>query len=205
MPAFLESFLAWYLAPWRRIGRKEFGIALMLATVPGLLIMAFGLGSSAGSFIDPVMNVMDVGQQLSNSGGDLGSLQGSLEKLQTSVTADSEVSEAFDWSGLLNGLCLLAMVPLVRMRLRDMGWFGKQELVLTVVFNIAVVGGLMKSVTGLDLLPMGMLWSFWNFVGYGWLSFAKSKPRLAVHERVPETWEPQEPTLTPKKDDDYDY
>ena len=209
MHEILENFLAWYLAPWRRIGRKEFGLALTLATVPSLIIMVLGWGSSAGSFIDPLMSLAGIGQQLSNGGGDMGSLQASLEKLQagaTAVPAAKAVVASFDWSGLLNGLCLLAMIPIGRMRLRDMGWFGWQENVLTVIFNISVVEGLLQSLTGYDLLPWGTLWSLLNFAGYGWLTFAKSKPRLAVHERVPETWEPPSiPTTPPKKDNDYDY
>jgi uncharacterized membrane protein YhaH (DUF805 family) len=228
MPEFLQEFLAWYLAPWRRIGRKEFGIALTVATIPSIIIMFMGFGSGVGGFLDPIMQLSGVGQQVGNleletntADRSIGSEQlkgmGFAPQLSNplaskaapapvkhSVPAQPSFLGKIDWSGIINGLCLLAMVPLSRMRLRDMGWFGWQENFLTVVFNISVVEGLIQSISGFDLLPMGTMFGFLNFLGYAWLSLAKGKPREAVHEKVPETWQP--PAMPAKKNfDDEQY
>ncbi|RYG59077.1 MAG: hypothetical protein EON60_11520 [Alphaproteobacteria bacterium] len=175
MDAVLD-FLNWYMAPWRRIGRKEYGIGLTLATLPGLFMMVFGWGSSAGSFLAPLQGLM-------SGGGDPEAMLQGLQALQNGGDA-AAAGFTIDWSGVVNGLLLLALVPLGRMRLRDMGWFGWQEIVLTVAFNISVVGGLILALTGYDVVPMGMLWSIVNFVGYGWMTFAKGKPRADVHART---------------------
>lgn len=232
MPDFFNEFLSWYLAPWRRIGRKEFGIALTVATIPGILFMLLGWGNSAGSFIEPLMNLTNLSQpvgnmELENNPADreigVDALKnvgfapqvGFTPKMNNPFAAQPKMAEpvptpkdngvGFDWSGLINGLCLLAMIPLSRMRLRDMGWFGWQEMILTVLFNISVVEGLIQSLTGFDILPMGMLWSSLNFAGYAWLTFAKGKERAAVFERVPEVWEDcAKPDETPIRKRDYD-
>lgn len=215
MPEFLEDFLSWYLAPWRRIDRKTFGIALTIATIPGIIIMIAGWGSSGGSFLDPIMGLMGHGggtdQQVTGamSNADLQltveKMRGTLTGTGGAVAATKAVAFSIDWSGILNGLCLLAMVPLGRMRLRDMGWFGWQENVLTVLFNLSVVEGLIQSMTGWDVLPYGNLWGFLNFAGYAWLSLAKGQHRTAVHENVPTELPPSWQAPAPKKDSDHDW
>lgn len=187
MHDFIDNFLAWYLAPWRRLGRKEFGLALALATLPGLLVMFAGLGNSAGSFFEPLMNLADMGRNIGN-GSDVSGLQSQWGGVQTEMLA-APGTVGVDWNGVLNGSCLLALVPLVRMRLRDMGWVGKTELAMTAAMNVSVLGGLVSSLTGYELLPLSMVWSALNFMGYAWLSFAKGRPRQAVHERVPTRWD----------------
>lgn len=189
----VRDFLGWYLAPWRRIGRKEFGIGLTLATLPGLFLMVFGWGSSAGSYLAPL-------QSLLSGGGDPEALLQGLSGLEGALAGGGEAAFTIDWTGVVNGLLLLALVPLGRMRLRDMGWFGWHEIVLTVAFNVSVVGGLVLSLTGYDVVPMGMLWSIINFVGYGWMTFAKGKERGGVHERT----NYDKPLVQDKRiDDDY--
>ena len=230
MPDNLQEFLSWYLAPWRRIGRKEFGIALTVATIPSIIIMFMGFGSGIGGFLDPVMSLTGMGQQVGNMelenipqdraiGSEKLKEMGFAPQLENplapnqggnkpAVTKPAPLEPApskgwsIDWSGILNSLCLLAMIPLSRMRLRDMGWFGWQENFLTVVFNISVVGGLIQSVTGYDILPLGMMFGMLNFGGYAWLSIAKSQKREAVHEKVPEIWQPTDMTPVKKRFDD---
>lgn len=182
------------MAPWRRIGRREFGIALAVVTLPGLLFMLIGWGSGAGSWLEPLMGFMGAGQDVSqnfNNSGDLANLQLGLERLQSMATGAPnsgpavEAAAGFDWGGLLNGLLSLALIPLCRMRLRDMGWFGWQEMALIGAMYVDVVAGLGQVVTGVYLLPLGWLWGLLNFGGLAWLTFAKGQPRLAVHERIP--------------------
>lgn len=217
MPEFLEEFLSWYLAPWRRIDRKTFGIALTIATIPGIIIMIAGFGGSGGSFLDPLMSVSGMGggtDQQAISSMSNSDLQLQVEKMRSQFTPDGAAAAKdaaakapvkaaawkIDWSGILNGLCLVAMIPLSRMRMRDMGWFGWQETFLTVVFNISVVEGLIQSISGYDVLPYGTLWGFLNFGGYAWLSIAKAQYREAVHEKVPTDWQPPHNQTGPHDD-----
>lgn len=169
----VRGFLDWYLAPWRRIGRKDFGIALTLATLPGLFIMMFGWGGSAGHYLGPVLDLMD-GQS-----DPMATMQG-LWGGGTPIAPAFEV----DWTGALNSALLLAMIPLCRMRLRDMGWFGWKEVVPVVVFHVSVAEALVQSLTGYDVVPLGMAWGLATFAGYSWMTFAKGKARGDVHERT---------------------
>ncbi len=166
--------MRWYTAPWRTTGRKEFGIGLTLVTLPGLFLMVFGWGNTMGSYLAPVMGVLADGI--------------SPEALMQGMAAlQSDAAPAgftIDWTGVVNGLLLLALIPLVRMRLRDMGWFGWREVVLTAVLNVSVAAGVVYSLTGYDLLPLGFMWGVINFAGYAWLMLAKGKPRGRVQERT---------------------
>ncbi len=208
MPEMIQEFLSWYLAPWRRIGRKEFGIGLTVATLPGFLLILLGIGSGAGSFIAPLMDLTTLSQPVGNMELErhpvdvsVGTEQlknvGFAPQIHNPFRSQPEVSaptvpeapRAFDWSGLISGLCLLLIVPLVRMRLRDMGWFGWHEMVITGVMSVSVVGSVIQSLTGYDVIPLGMLWSSLNFMGYLWLTLAKSQPRVPVHERIPSPWD----------------
>ncbi len=140
------SFLDWYLAPWRRISRGGFATALTLVTLPGLFVMIFGWGGSAGHYLSPLLDMM--------AGGD------PLVALNGLMAAGTGAEPAFtvDWTGVMNSLLLLALVPLCRMRLRDMGWYGWQEMVLTAVFNVSVAGGLVECLTGYNPLPWALAW-----------------------------------------------
>jgi uncharacterized membrane protein YhaH (DUF805 family) len=204
MAEFFQEFLSWYLAPWRRIGRGSFNIALVAVTVPGMLLMVLGWGSHAGNFLGPVMNIMDMGHQMEamNSNvetqGNVADVQRRLESFKDSSmgnimgTASGKPADdkGVDWSGLLNALLLLGMVPMVAMRLRDMGKTGWVVWMWVVLFNVSVVDSLISSLLGFGIVPMGFLWGVVNFFGYGWLGTAKSKAYVPVHEKVPTTWEP---------------
>jgi hypothetical protein len=207
-----EDFLAWYLAPWRRMGRKEFGIILTLATVPGIVIMLVGWGSGAGSVLEPILGFMGAGQQLGqtfNNAGDLANLQQGLERMQSGLTGLGSSAPAapavshFDWGGLINALCLLACVPMCRMRLLDMGWVGWQSLTLLALINLATVGDLVHVVSGFDVLPAAWVFSMLNFCGYFWLMLAKSRVREAPYARIPAAGSPAEPPKPAKEASPY--
>lgn len=208
----LEDFLHWYLSSWQRMDRKKFGLILTLATVPGMLIMVIGWGSSAGSFLEPLLGLMGQGGQLTQAmnGGDLSSLnpdalQGMLSGLTSAPTAVAGAHHAFDWSGLVNTLCLLACVPMCRMRLLDMGWQGRAQLLLVGLINLATLGDLVHVLTGFDVLPLGWVFSLLNFAGYMWLMLAKSKPQEAAAQPVVVPAVPVVPPAAPAHGEDDDY
>lgn len=181
MPDFLQDFLEWYLAPWRRIDRKGFGIALLIVSVPSLLAV-FTLAEGAGGFIGPMLDVVGALKGI----GDGGDAMGALETVQNSMSGVSggNAQGGIAWMAVVNNLLLLGLFPVCRMRLRDMGLSGRQELGWAIVLNISVVDALAAAFVGEGVLPFGWLWTLLNFGGYLWLSMARGKGSLAVHARM---------------------
>jgi hypothetical protein len=171
----LQELLDWYLAPWRRIGRWGFNTALTVASLPGLVMMFIGFGDMASSVFGGLGQMQD----MMNSGDPTQMLNG-LQGMMGGTAGHHH----FDWSGFINGLCFVALIPFCRMRLRDMGWFGWPEVVWTVLLNASVVAGLVEAVTGWNVLPWGWVFGALNLFGYVWLAFAKGKARER-HLEVP--------------------
>jgi hypothetical protein len=202
----LNDFFTWYLAPWRRINRLQFGVILTLVTVPGLIMSFIGIGNMASGFLGPLTGALGAGQGLQNavSSGNLGDIQQSLGAINQLLptTAGHTVTQApagIPWGSLFNNLLLLAIVPLCRMRLRDMGWVGWKEIALTVIFNISVLNAVLENLFAVDLLPANTLFGMANFIGYAWLCFAKSKPREEIDFTKPiVSPRPENLTPTPK-------
>lgn len=172
------------------MGRVEFGVFLAVASVPGMIFFFVGGVENASGWLAPVMGLMDAMHSaqsaLGGGGGDLGALQQQLQQLQDGVGggAAAPVVHHVDWGGLVNALLQLAMVPLCRMRLRDMGWTGWPEVVLTVLFNLTAVYGVVDAL-GAEGLPFDTLLSVVSFLGFIWLCMKGSAPRVAPHERIP--------------------
>lgn len=181
MPDVLTTFLAWYLAPWRRLDRKGFGVALLVVSLPSLLGI-FTMAEGAGGFIGPMMDIVMAIKGLSAGGDAMGALE-TAQHAMSGMTG-GEAAGGISWFALLNNLLLLGLFPLCRMRLRDMGYAGRQELGWALAMNVSVLDSLIKTVVGSGVLPLGWLWVLVNFGGYIWLSMAAGKPQLAVHERM---------------------
>lgn len=208
-----QEFLDWYLAPWRRIGRVEFGAFLAAASVPGFLLMIFGFADSVSGWLAPLAGMLDIGKQMGDvtnaSLTDVTAMQHVASQLNGDAfmpsmnAAASAPSAAFDWPGVVNNVLLLALVPLCRMRLRDMGKTGKVEWALTALLNVAPLDALLN-VFGADIIPLGWAFGLLNFAGYTWLCIAASAPRVAAHERVPppQPYQPQQPVADdPRRQD----
>ncbi len=176
MPELLQRFWAWYAAPWRTLNRKDFGIALAVVSLPSLVMAFFSLGG-AGGFIGPALDMMAAVKGI--GAGDASGLE-ALSALGGGAAEEPGVNVM----AVVNTLLLMAMFPLVRMRLRDMGHYGRQELGWAIAIHVALVNQLAEAVFGWAPVPMGWLWSVINFGGYVWLSMAKGKPRLAVNQRM---------------------
>lgn len=182
MPDFLDDFFNWYLASWRRIDRKGFGLALLIVSVPSLLAL-FTMAEGAGGFIGPMLDVVGALKGVS-AGGDASAALESAQNAMSSLNGGSAGPNGIAWMAVLNNVLLLALFPLCRMRLRDMGYTGRQELGWAIAFNISVVDALIAAFIGDGIMPFGWLWTLLNFGGYIWLSSAKGKGSLAVHERM---------------------
>lgn len=188
----LADWLGWYLAPWRRIGRLEFGIFVFVFTLPGVVFLFLGWMQGASGWLSPVFAAMDVGNQVrQGGGGDVGQQLQTLGSLVDTPRLQEPVAVAasFDWAGLVNHLLQLLMIPLCRMRLRDMGKEGPWEVGLAVLFNLSAVYGVL-AVFGVDEIPFRSLFAVVGFAGFLWLCFARSAPRVAPYERIPGRQDP---------------
>ncbi len=207
MPDFLEDFFHWYLASWRRIDRKGFGIALLIVSVPSLLAVFF-MAEGAGGFIGPILDILFALKGIGNGSDAMGALetaQGAIASLSGSGAEPGGIA----WMAVLNNVLLLALFPLCRMRLRDMGYTGRQELGWAIAFNVSVVNALIAAFVGEGVIPLSWLWTLLNFGGYIWLSSAKGKAGLAVSERMdyskPQSDAPVERAPDPTRKDDNGY
>jgi hypothetical protein len=119
------EFVNWYLAPWRKIGRAPFNTILGLAAVPGLVLWGLGFGESMSGLAGIFSGAADAGQQLQNLHPDTPQMTNMVNSLLTGTPPGPGGGGGFDWSGVgawVDGLIWLALVPLVRMRVRDLGY-----------------------------------------------------------------------------------
>lgn len=196
-----QEFLGWYLAPWRRMNRMTFNVVVGMAMIPGILFSFTGLLDGAGGVLGPAMDLMGGGGTSSapvSGAGPEGLPPGLADQLAKVKgndghgMSDAEVTRAvsemmphgpmanvpgtgqasgFSWGMLVGDLIMLALVPLVMMRLRDMGQRGMVMWIL--------LGGAYASIAvdfaGMVGLDLGMLGIGAGVVGmflWLWLSMA---------------------------------
>lgn len=127
----MDEFLNWYLAPWRKIGRGPFNTIVFAVAIPGMLLWFVGFGESASGVGGMIGNLMDMGaggvggmQNAANGGGDLTHMVNTVLGPMAS-DAPLPASPAIPWGaigGWVDSLLWLLCLPLVRMRVRDMGY-----------------------------------------------------------------------------------
>ena len=179
----IEDFIAWYVAPWGRMDRKEFALVLTLASLPGVLFWLIGFGDTLAGIPGMFKNLssMDVqGMMAAMNGG------GAAKGFHV------------DWAGVVNNLCFLITVPACAMRLRDMGYLNRTAWVLSAIINVYVVEALVISLSGYDVVPFGWGFTILSFAGYTWLTFARGKPRMKPSERIPGPEAYREPRPDPQ-------
>ncbi|HEX2859932.1 MAG TPA: hypothetical protein VHP58_07040 [Alphaproteobacteria bacterium] len=126
----MNEFLSWYLAPWRKIGRGPFNTLVFAVAVPGMLLWFVGLGESAsgvGGMIGTLLDMSSGMQNVANAGGDLTHMANEMMGVVSSTVpmGEAPVAHGFDWGALggwVDSLLWLLCLPLVRMRVRDMGY-----------------------------------------------------------------------------------
>lgn len=142
----VRVFLDWYLSPWRRVNRAVFNVVLFAATLPGLVLSVMGFTSGAGGVLGSLMDMMNAAKNLGAVPEDPTALQRALETMQRAgqgfeaVGAEHAAAAAeLPWDTIVNGAIWLVMLPLVMMRLRDMGKGQRAVLVITVLVYVGVV------------------------------------------------------------------
>lgn len=142
----VNGFLDWYLSPWRRINRAVFNIVLFAATLPGFLLSVLGLTNGAGGVLGSMMDMMNAAKSLGAMPEDPTALQSALENMQKAgqgfegaSSTTQAVAHGLPWDTIVDGTIWLVLLPLVMMRLRDMGKGRRTVLVFTVLVYMGVV------------------------------------------------------------------
>lgn len=194
----MHDFLHWYLAPWSRIGRAGFNAVWVVASIPSLLAMLFGIGEVAGGGMQPLMDVL--GLRDGFMGGDPVVVQAALLNLHQQVATPAEVAKGVDWMWWLDSACWVALLPLVMMRLRDMGV--KNGTTLWVWVGVFYAPTVMQWIQAALMIEVGMLFNVvLGVAGFGvmaWLCVAPSAARTVTapvpsgrverHERDGDIW-----------------
>lgn len=141
----LNEFIAWYFSPWRKIGRTPFNTALLLVNLPGLVSCVAGKSApSQGGGNMSLMNTLMGGQGIGENG--MADVQNLFANATTTPTEAG--LGAADWAVL--GIWL-AFIPLVQMRLRDMGFKRQTVWSLTGVIYTCVGMEIISGLAGADL------------------------------------------------------
>lgn len=184
MDALIQG-LSWYLSPWRRIGRGTFNLVLAVAAVPSLLLGVWGMVDGVGGLLAPLAGMLDASRSLQQGvgaagGPDAGLLGDALRHMQGlggNSGAPAPVA-SLAWAELLDLTIWLALLPLMQMRLRDMGVVARNIWPLTAVLYAGLLADDAKALVGVDLLAgWGWLAGFVGFVLLAWMTVAKSRPR----------------------------
>lgn len=182
---FIEQWLAWYLAPWRRMGRGPFNTVLAVAAIPSMLLGVWGLVDGVGGILSPLTQMMDAGRSLQQgvggAGVDAGALGEAMRQMQGAgegLASGGDGAGGFAWAELLDLAIWLALLPLMQMRLRDMGVAPKNVWVWTAILYAGMVVSDVQALTGVNLFG-GWSWlvGVVGFVLLGWMTVAKSRPR----------------------------
>lgn len=179
----LNEFFAWYMAPWRRIGRAPFNTVVALASVPSMLLGVMGMAQGAGGMLGPLGDMMNAGQSLQNAVDgapptDVHALEQALNHMQNAGTGMQQAPGFSFNTGWLDTAIWLALIPLVHMRLRDVGVKPKNVWVWTALLYAGMLMSLVDDVAGQDIFGWwATLAGLVNLVGLGWLCLAPSKAR----------------------------
>jgi hypothetical protein len=184
----VQAFLNWYLSPWQRVNRMVFNVVLFAASLPGLLLSVAGFTNGAGGVLGSLMDMMAAAKNLGALPEDPAGLQSALENMQKAgqgfeAAGAERVVQAvgLPWDTLVDGAIWLVLLPLVMMRLRDMGRKQRMVLVFTVFIYLGVVMDLWVDVGLPDLFGgWKTLADVVGFVLIGWLCVAPSKARERV-------------------------
>jgi hypothetical protein len=172
------DYITGLTAPWRRINRLEFIMALTVLSAPGLVMMMLGMMENMGGWIG---GAQDMTHSIKTGGVD--HLVNSLRGVGVATAAPKAV---MDLPALINGLFMLLLYPFVRGRLLDRGLSLRVATILAVVIQLSVLNDVLAALVGAahGPIPFGMALSALTFIAYIALSFGGSRARKA-HDKGP--------------------
>ena len=153
----LNELLAWYLAPWRRIGRAPFNTALVVANLPSMVLSFSGSGDGGPGMFEMAKSLM--------GGGGIPTTPQEADRANASAQAATDFLSGMMGNGAaahhagmadyLDVAVWLLLVPLVMMRLRDTGRAGTSLWVFVAMVYATVALELVSVLTGADFGVMG--------------------------------------------------
>jgi hypothetical protein len=171
------EYMGGLFAPWRRVNRTEFVVALTLLTLPGLVMQVTGMMENASGWLNTLGQLRE-SVNAAQSGGPviLSNLIGQVTDMAHTPQA---VAKTANMPGLINAVCLLLLFPFIRGRLLDIGQSAKVATILTLLLQISVVNDAMAALAGSTQgpLPLGLLFGVITVIGYTVLSLRGSRAR----------------------------
>lgn len=194
----IKVFLNWYLNPRTRMKRGLFNVVFFLAFVPVLFIKVIDMAESTGQKADeyaPVMNMLKQGLSGGNNYDTL-DVEGVLRQSENTRDATRELMSALDFQSfgkskpaptkqksfnlgeVLNFFIYIALVPIVMMRLRDLGKWGDSLYLYTGLAYSGIFLDIVKSLFGFNVpLLVTSAAGVLSFVLISWLCMGASRKR----------------------------
>ena len=191
-----NSFLNWYLGGRTHIKRGLFNILFFLAFIPVLFVkMNNGLAgiSEKSDEYAPLIGMIDEFSTNTDNvdTNDVDSIENYLDEAQRTRDITRQVMKMLDfndtqepktlepsWGSSLNFLIFLALIPIVQMRLRDMGKWGAEVWVYTGLIYGSIV---LDSLTSLISITFPFLLtataSVLTFILISWVCVGKTSNR----------------------------
>lgn len=199
----LQVFLNWYLNPRTRMKRGLFNIIFFLAFIPVLYVKFMDIAESTSQKTNqyaPVMNMLKDGlsgnQSLDSMDMDIESTLKRSEQTRESTRA---LMDVFDFQSfqneaatgkapepekgkglgdILSFLIYLSLIPVVMMRLRDLGKWGDSCYIYTGLVYSGIALDSLKNLLGLSFpLLLTSAAGILSFVLISWLCMANTKIR----------------------------
>jgi hypothetical protein len=168
----IGEYVLGLLAPWRRVGRAEFSLAVGVLSLPGLIMMLMGTLAAGATWLGPLQPL------LSTSTPDAAALERLLQQLQTSqLMLNHEAAIGLDIPAFFSAMCLLLATPFCRGRLLEMGYSPRVAVVMSLLMQLSVLNSAIAAVAGAGPLPYAAAFGLLTLVGYTWLAIRPGKPR----------------------------
>jgi hypothetical protein len=171
------EYVGGLFAPWRRVNRTEFVLALTLLTLPGLLMQVTGMMESASGWLNTLGQLRESFNAAQSGGPAM--LQTLGDQVSQIAGAPQAVAKTANVPGLINAVCLLMLFPFIRGRLLDGGQSAKMATFFTLLLQVSVINDAMAALagTGSGPLPYGFVFGLMTFMGYTVLSLRGSRAR----------------------------
>lgn len=173
----LRHFLFWYLGGYSRLDRKHFNIIVALAFLPATVMMVsqwLNKAQDVSQKWDPMLREMgrNLGQSASGGMPDAASTQAAVEAFMGSIQGDDGIA----WASVVSLLTFIALLPIVQMRLRDMGKRNGQQMWLWTAAIYAGSAVQLLDMAKISLGALGWLAGGVSFVLLAWICIARGKP-----------------------------
>jgi hypothetical protein len=197
----LQVFLNWYLSPRTRMKRGLFNVVFFLAFIPVLYVKFMDMTESTSQKADqyaPMMSMLKSGLS-GEQNLDATDIQGILKRSEQTRENTRDLMEVFDFQSfqnpnleeptskskkktglgeILNFLIYLGLIPIVMMRLRDLGKWENSCYIYTGLVYGGIALDSLKSLLGMSFpLWLTSAAGILSFILISWLCMGNTKIR----------------------------